>query len=155
LSELLKPPGTARRSEPLHKEVRRFNNKKSSAATEETIRVSYTARVSTSVDLSETRTLSGNASVGFVNMLGAQASMGNDLMRHYSLGMEGELTYEQTTKIIVPAHKHVQVTLHWFRIWATGMITLSERARRSVEEVAEVPYEITVALAYDPETYDI
>jgi serine/threonine protein kinase len=152
---VVKVTETARRSEPLDDEVRIFNNAKSSSTLEETIRASYTARVSTSVDLSETRTLSGNARVGFVNALSAQASLGNDLMRHYSLQMDGELTHERTTKVTVPAHKHVEITLHWFRIWASGMLTVSERTRRAVEEVAEVPYEITIALVYDSETRDI
>src|SRR5262249_52864753 len=58
-----------RRFEAIGDEPRLFNNAKSSSTSVETIRVSYTARVSASVDLGKTRTLSGNASVGFADIV--------------------------------------------------------------------------------------
>jgi serine/threonine protein kinase len=143
-----------RRTEMIGDEVRSFNNAKSSSTAVETIKVSNVARVSASVDLSKTRTVSGGAGVRFIDVINVQASLGNELMRHYSLGMDSELIVEQTTEITIPAHTNVEVTFHWFRIWVTGMLTLSEIARRAAE-VAEVPFEITVGLSFNKETRDI
>ena len=142
---------STRRSEPLGDEVRSFNNAKSSSTAVETIRVSHVSRVSASVDLSKTRALSGSAGLRFVDIVSAQASLEKDLVRHYSLGMDAELTLEQTTVVNVPAHTNVEVIFHWSRIWATGMLTVADLARRAAE-VAEIPFEITVSLAFDKET---
>jgi serine/threonine protein kinase len=145
---------SARRTERIGAEVRSFNNAKSSSTAVERIRVSHIARVSTSVDLSKTRALSGTAGIRFIDIVNAQASLGNDLLRHYSLQMDSELSYEQTTEISIPAHTNVEVTFHWFRVWATGMLTIAELARGATE-IAEVPFEITVGLSFDKVTRDI
>jgi hypothetical protein len=144
----------ARRIEKIGDEVRLFKNGKSSSTAVERIKISHVARVSESIDLSKTRTISANAGVRFVELASARASLGNDLMRHYSLQMDSELTYEQTTEISIPAYTDVEVTFRWVRIWATGMLTLSELAKRAIE-VAEVPFEITIGLNFDKETRDI
>jgi serine/threonine protein kinase len=144
----------ARRAEKIGDEVRLFNNAKSSSTAVETIKVSHVARVSASVDVSKTRALSANAGIRFINIVNAQAGLANDLLRRYSLQLDSELTYEQTTEINIPPHTSVEVTFHWFRIWVTGMLTLSGFARRAAE-VAEVPFEITIGLNFDKETRDI
>ena len=144
----------ARRAEKIGDEVRWFNNANSSSTAVETIKVSHVARVSASVDLSKTLVLSANASVRFLDIVSAQASLGNDLLRHYSLQMDSELTCEQTTEISIPAYTNVEVTFHWSRIWVTGMLTISELAKRAAE-VAQVPFEITIGLNFDKETRDI
>ena len=143
-----------RRTEPIGDDVRSFNNAKSSSTAVETIRVSNTTRVSTSVDLSKTRALSGSAGVSFVDVASARASLSNDLTRHYSLQLDSELAYEQTTQINIPANTNVEVTFHWFRIWVAGTLTLSDLAKPAAE-VAQVPFEITVGLNFNKETRDI
>lgn len=143
-----------RRTESIGDEVRSFNNTKSSSTAVETIRVSNTTRVSTSVDLSKTSTLSGSAGVSFVDVASAKASLSNDLTRHYSLKMDSEISHEQTTQINIPAHTNVEITFHWFRIWVAGTLTLSDLAKPAAE-VAQVPFEITVGLTFNKETRDI
>jgi hypothetical protein len=143
-----------RRHEMIGDETRTFDNTKSSSTAVETISVRHTARVSASIDLSKTRTLSGNASAGFADIASAKAGLGNELMHRYSRRMDEELTHEQQTQINVPAYTNVEVIFRWFRIWATGMLTLSERARPA-GAVAEVPFEITVGLGFNKETRDI
>ena len=142
------------RHEMIGDETRTFDNTKSSSTAVETIKVSHTARVSVSIDLRKTRTLSGNASAGFADMASARAGLGNELMRHYSRRMDEDLTHEQQTQINIPAHTNVEVIFHWFRILATGMLTLSERARPA-DAVAEAQFEITVGLGFNKETHDI
>jgi hypothetical protein len=144
----------ARRSEPLGDEVRSFNNARSSSTAVETIKVSYVSHVSASVELSKTRALSGGAGLRFFDLVSAQASLEKDLVHHYSLGIDGELTLEQTTVVNVPAHTNVEVIFHWYRVWATGMLTIADLAKRAAK-VAEIPFEITVSLAFDKETRDI
>ena len=145
---------SGRRTEMIGDDVRSFNNAKSSSTAVETLRVSHTARVSTSVDLSKTRTLSGSAGVSFVDMANARASLSNELTRHYSLQMDSELTQEQTTQINIPANTNVEVTFRWFLIWVTGMLTLADLGKPDAE-IAEVPFEITVGLSFNKETRDI
>jgi hypothetical protein len=98
--------------------------------------------------------LSATAGAKFHNTVNAQASLRNQLARHYSVSMEGELTLEQSTVINIPAYKNVEVVFRWYRTWATGMITIGDLANMSVE-VAEAPFEVTVGLAFDKETRDV
>lgn len=144
----------ARRRERLDDEIRSFNNLQSASTAIETVRVSYASRVSTMVDLKKSRILSGNAGVKFYDLANAQVSLRNELVHHYSLRLDGELTYEQSTVINIPAHTNVEVIFHWNRIWATGMLTIADQARRAIG-IAEVPFEITIALTFDKETRDI
>ena len=143
-----------RRSEPIGDEVRRFNNAKSSTTSTETIGVSHETDVSASVDLTKTRVLSGRADLSFINVVSAQASLENDLARHYSLQMDSKLTFDQSTVVNIPAYTDVKIIFHWYRILATGMLTIAEQARRLVE-MAEVPFEITIGLGFDKETIDM
>jgi serine/threonine protein kinase len=143
-----------RRSEPIGDEVRIYDNSKSSSTSIETISISHETDVSASVDLTKTRAISGKAGVGFIDVVSAQASLGNDLARHYSLRIDTKLTTEQSTVVNIPAYTHVKIIFHWYRIRATGMLTIAEQARRSVE-IAEVPFEITLSLVFDKETIDI
>lgn len=145
---------SARRQEPIGEETRFFNNALSSSTAIETIKVTHTARVSASVDLNKARSISGGASVGFTDMARAQASLGSDLTRHYSLAMGGELAHEQTTQINVPARTNVRVTFYWFRVWASGSLAVAELAKPGAA-LAEVPFEITVELGFNKETRDM
>jgi serine/threonine protein kinase len=143
-----------RRSEPLGDETRSFNNARSSSTSIETISVRYEAGMSVMVDLTKTRALSGSAGLRFIDIASAHASLENDLARRFSRQMDEKLTSEQTTTVNIPAHTNVEVIFHWKRIWATGMLTIAEQARR-LAEIAEVPFEITIGLAFDKETRDI
>jgi serine/threonine protein kinase len=143
-----------RRSEPIGSEVRSFNNANSSSTSLERISVSHETDVSVSMDLTKTRALSGSAGLSFIDVVSAQASLGNDLARHYSLRMDAKLTSEQSTEVNIPAHTHVKIIFHWYRVRATGMLTIAEQARRPVE-IAEVPFEITIGLFFDKESMDI
>jgi hypothetical protein len=151
---LLRISESSRRREPIGDEVRSFNNSRSSSTAVETIVVRQVSRVSASVDLGRSRALSATAGVKFHNTATAQASLRGQLTRHYSVSMEGELTYEQSTVINIPAHENVEVVFRWYRTWATGMVTIGDLANPSVE-VAEAPFEVTVGLAFDKETRDI
>jgi hypothetical protein len=151
---LLNVVESARRQEPIGEETRSFNNALSSSTAIETIKVTHTARVSASVDLDKARSVSGRASVGFTDIARAQASLGNDLTRHYSLTTGGELAHEQTTQISVPARTNVQVTFYWFRVWASGSLAVAELAKPGAA-LAEVPFEITVELGFNKETRDM
>ena len=144
----------AQRSEPIGDEVRRFNNAKSSTTAVERFSVSHETDVSASVDLTKTRALSGSAGLSFMDVVSAQASLGNELAHHYSLQMNAKLTFEQSTEVNIPAYTHAKIIFHWHRILATGMLTIAEQARRPVE-IAEVPFEITIGLTFDKETIDI
>ena len=142
---------TFRREEPLGDEVIAFNNAESSSTAVETIRLSRTARISMSVDLTKAKSISGSAGVTFLELAKVQASMQNEITNRYSFSAGSELTFEQTTVVNIPARTSVQVILHWKTIWATGTIVIAERN----VEVAEIPFEVTVGLAFDKETRDV
>jgi serine/threonine protein kinase len=143
-----------RRLEPIGDEVRLFNNAKSSSTAVETITVRHTSRVSVSVDVSNARTLSGSGGVKFLNVAEAQAMLQNEVARKYSLGVDTELTLEQSTEINVPAHTNVEVVFHWKKVWVRGVASLAE-GKKPAEELAEVPFEVTIELTFDKETRDI
>lgn len=151
---LLRISEGSQRQEPLRPEVRSFNNSKSSSTATETITIRCTSRVSASVELGRSRALSGTAGVGYHNIVSAQTSLRNELTRHYSVHLDAEVAYEQSTVINIPAHTNVEVIFHWYRIWTTGMITIADLANPAIE-VAEAPFEITFALNFDKETRDI
>jgi serine/threonine protein kinase len=144
----------SREVEHLADEVRSFNNANSSSTAIETIRVTHTARISTSVDLTKSKALSGGGSVNFASLAKAQAAIKDELVRHYSLQMNSELTFEQSTVVNIPAHTNVEVTFHWKLLWARGFVALADLGHPNVE-LAELPFKITVGLAFDKETHDV
>jgi hypothetical protein len=143
---------TARLVERLGDERYSFNNARSSSTAVETISISNTVRVATSVDLSKTTALSGTAGVTFASLAKAQGAIQQELARSYSLNIGSDITFAQSTIVNIPAHTNVEIILRWKLIWARGVLMLAEQHGKAI---AQAPFEITVALSFDKETRDL
>jgi serine/threonine protein kinase len=149
--EVLSHKRGQRREEDHGDEIYTFDNSKSESTSTETIRIAHTAKIEVTVEMSKTRSTSGQFGVRFLNLASAEGQIRKDILARHSLSLSQELQFEQTTAISIPASTHVKVVFHWKRVWEQGTVTLGQRARA----LAEVPYAITVALRFDKETLDV
>lgn len=137
-----------RRDEPIGEEVRVIDNTRNSLAIERTLSVSRTWTVSASVDLNQARAINGDGEVRFRDLLDAKTNLRNTIASHYSLRIDAEQVYEQSISTQVPAHLNIEQVIQWKRIWAKGVAFLVESAEPTVA-IVQVPYEITVGVAFD------
>jgi hypothetical protein len=136
--------------EPLGDHKYTFDNSRSRSTAVETIRLVQRAAVSVIVDVNKLKTTSGEAGLSFTGLFTAQGKIVNELHRRYALTNENELTFEQSTAISIPARAHVQVIVHWKRVWQPGKVRLNAQGHD-----LSAPYFITIGLRFDKETVDI
>ena len=140
-----------RTEEPIGEEVRIFDQSRTTASAVETIGLSRTAEWAFTIDTSRARVLGGNAGPNVTGLASLQGKMENSLLVRYSPSWKQSITREQSTAITVPAGKKIRVTVRWKRIWQEGMIVL----RHPSGPTSDVPFRVTVMLAFDKETVDL
>jgi hypothetical protein len=150
-ADVLRLTSVTQREEPHGESVHTFDNSGSSSTSVETIRVAHTARIEVAVHMDKAKTIGGNAGLKFLDVAAMQGRIQSEVLSKHSLDLKSELVFEQTTAINIPASTHVRVVFRWIRIWDEGIAVLGQRA----EELAEVPYSVTIGLRFDKKTLDI
>jgi hypothetical protein len=126
-----------------------FDHSQTTSTATETIRVSQQTTVSVFIGMEKLRTALGDFGLTFMGF-GVQGKLEKVVRNTYNITTASELTLSQDTTINIPARKHVQVILHWKKIWQHGSIGVLAEGHPFV-----IPYALTIALNFDTETLDV
>ena len=141
---------TARTEELIGDELRKIDNSSISTSSVRRLRATRRWAKTCEIQLERATTATRGADVTVQGLGGYHATVEAAVKRNYAISAEEEQTFEEEIELTVPPRTHVQLCLHWKRLWQEGYVLM----RAPEGETVGIPFRTVIGVTFDQESID-